>query len=347
MFWLMPLISGLGTWAATGDFKKGLMSGLLGAGIGGIAGALGGAASAGKGVVDAANFATNAANVGKGTADIAGLVKGGAEAGGALANFGIPAGAAQAGAQAAAAAGSSGIQAIGQGANALGQNGNVLRMGAEFLRNKPVTSGLLLSSLISSGMMPTPETQEGGQRGEPFADQGRTTDRHTIDFTGGPPPGPSTYVRGEQFTPDNPYRYGQYEGEKMFFDSPGLERGTNGELPPLPGGSDGNNGGAPEDLLGILGVRGRFPRRRPHVLAGGGRIRGPGDGQSDNIPATGPGMDILLSDGEFVIPADVVSALGAGSTDAGAKRLEGAMAKIRTMSYGSSRQARRPGRVSL
>lgn len=344
MFWLMPLISGLGTWAATGDFKKGLMSGLLGAGIGGIAGALGGAASAGKGVVDAANLATNAANVGKGTADVASLVKGGAEAGGALANFGIP-GAAQAGAQAAAAAGSSGVQAIGQGANALGQNGNVLRMGAEFLRNKPVTSGLLLSSLVSAGMTPSPEGPED-KKGERFADEARTTDRNTLPFTGGPPPGPSTYVRGEQFTPDNPYRYGQYKGEKMFFDSPGLERGTNGELPPLPGGND-SGGGTPKDLLGILGVRGRFPRRRLYVLAGGGRIRGPGDGQSDNIPATGPGMDILLSDGEFVIPADVVSALGAGSTDAGAKRLEGAMAKIRTMSYGSSRQARRPGRVSL
>ena len=325
MFWLMPLISGLGTWAATGDFKKGLMSGLLGAGIGGIAGALGGAASAGKGVVDAANLATNAANVGKGTADIAGLVKGAGDAA-------QGAGAVAQGIQGAAAAGSSGIQAIGQGANAMGQNGNILRMGAEFLRNKPVTSGLLLSSLISSGMMPTPETQEGGQRGEPFADQGRTTDRHTIGFTGGPPPGPSTYVRGEQFTPDNPYRYGQYEGEKMFFDSPGLERGTNGELPPLPGGNDGDNGGIPEDLLGILGVRGRFPRGRPHVLAGGGRIRGPGDGQSDNIPATGPGMDILLSDGEFVTPADVVSALGAGSTAAGGKRPEGSTAQIRTMS---------------
>jgi hypothetical protein len=43
-------------------------------------------------------------------------------------------------------------------------------------------------------------------------------------------------------------------------------------------------------------------------------VGGPGDGQDDQIPA-------LLSDGEFIIPADVVSALGSGSTDAGSKAL--------------------------
>jgi hypothetical protein len=331
----MPLISGLGTWAATGDFKKGLMSGLLGAGIGGIAGALGSAAGAGKAALDATNLATNAstlANVGKGTADVASLVKGGAD-------IAQGAGAVAQGIPGMAAAGSSGIQAIGQGANAMGQNGNVLRMGAEFLRNKPVTSGLLLSSLMSAGMTPTPEGSEP-KKGERFADEGRVVDRHTLPFTGGPPPGPSTYVRGEQFTPDNPYRYGQYEGEKMFFDGPGLERGANGDLPPLPGPSDSGPGGGGG---GIMGVRDYILKRK----ATGGKISGPGDGQSDNIPATGPGMDILLSDGEFVIPADVVSALGAGSTDAGAKRLESAMSKIRTTAYGSSKQARRPGRISL
>jgi len=43
-------------------------------------------------------------------------------------------------------------------------------------------------------------------------------------------------------------------------------------------------------------------------------VGGPGDGQDDHIPA-------LLSDGEFIIPADVVSALGSGSTDAGSDAL--------------------------
>ena len=335
MFWLMPLISGLGTWAATGDFKKGLMSGLLGAGIGGIAGALGnaagGAASAVKGATDAASATQGIGALAKGTADVSSLAG----------NAGNLAQAAQTGVN--------GVQAVGQAANAVtgsGQAQNMLRMGADFLARKPVTSGLMLSSLVSSGLMETPKTPDK-ETPKRFDDEARTVDRHTLPFTGGPPPGPSTYVRGEPQTPDNPYRYGQYEGEKMFFDNPGLERGTNGELPPLPDGGNNDNGGNPGDLLGILGVRGRFRRGHPHAFFGGGKISGPGDGQSDHIPAQGPGFDIRLSDGEFVIPADVVSALGAGSSDAGAKRLESAMSKIRTMSYGSSRQARRPGRVSL
>jgi len=55
---------------------------------------------------------------------------------------------------------------------------------------------------------------------------------------------------------------------------------------------------------------------------GGYAVGGPGDGQSDEIPA-------MLSDGEFVIPADVVSALGSGSTEAGAKQLHRMMEQVR------------------
>ena len=51
-------------------------------------------------------------------------------------------------------------------------------------------------------------------------------------------------------------------------------------------------------------------------------LRGPGDGVSDNIPATiADRQPARLADGEFVIPARIVSELGNGSTDAGAKRL--------------------------
>lgn len=50
-------------------------------------------------------------------------------------------------------------------------------------------------------------------------------------------------------------------------------------------------------------------------MAAGTHVRGPGDGTSDDIPA-------MLSDGEYVIPAHVVSALGNGSNDAGAKMLD-------------------------
>jgi hypothetical protein len=62
---------------------------------------------------------------------------------------------------------------------------------------------------------------------------------------------------------------------------------------------------------------------------GGRLLRGPGDGVSDDIPAViGNRQPARLADGEFVIPARIVSELGNGSTDAGAKRLYAMMDKI-------------------
>ena len=54
----------------------------------------------------------------------------------------------------------------------------------------------------------------------------------------------------------------------------------------------------------------------------GDAVTGPGDGQSDDIPA-------MLADGEFVFPADVVAALGNGSTKAGSDKLYEMMHSIR------------------
>jgi hypothetical protein len=62
---------------------------------------------------------------------------------------------------------------------------------------------------------------------------------------------------------------------------------------------------------------------------GGRMLKGPGDGVSDDIPATINGnQPARLADGEFVIPARIVSELGNGSTDAGAKRLYAMMDRI-------------------
>ena len=55
---------------------------------------------------------------------------------------------------------------------------------------------------------------------------------------------------------------------------------------------------------------------------GGQLLRGPGDGVSDSIPAKiGRNQPARLADGEFVVPARIVSELGNGSTEAGAKQL--------------------------
>jgi hypothetical protein len=73
---------------------------------------------------------------------------------------------------------------------------------------------------------------------------------------------------------------------------------------------------------------------------GGRMLKGPGDGMSDSIPAViGRKQPARLADGEFVVPADVVSHLGNGSTDAGAKRLYGMMDKIRKARTGKKKQA--------
>jgi hypothetical protein len=73
---------------------------------------------------------------------------------------------------------------------------------------------------------------------------------------------------------------------------------------------------------------------------GGRMLKGPGDGMSDSIPASIAGKQpARLADGEFVVPADVVSHLGNGSTDAGAKKLYSMMNKIRKARTGKKKQA--------
>jgi len=76
--------------------------------------------------------------------------------------------------------------------------------------------------------------------------------------------------------------------------------------------------------------------------AGGGRmLKGPGDGMSDNIPATIAGKQpARLANEEFVIPADVVSHLGNGSSEAGAKQLYKMMDRVRQARTGKKTQGK-------
>ena len=64
-----------------------------------------------------------------------------------------------------------------------------------------------------------------------------------------------------------------------------------------------------------------------------------GDGMDDKVPATLEGeQDVMLSDGEFVVPADVVSGIGNGSSDAGARELEDMMTRVRQLRTGKKEQ---------
>ena len=62
---------------------------------------------------------------------------------------------------------------------------------------------------------------------------------------------------------------------------------------------------------------------------GGRLLKGPGDGVSDSIPAViGDRQPARLADGEFVVPARIVSELGNGSTEAGARKLYAMMDRV-------------------
>ena len=111
------------------------------------------------------------------------------------------------------------------------------------------------------------------------------------------------------------------------------------------GGGD-PEGGGPGDARGGFINRGLFDQRyaaggiNRYNLGGysdGGRLlRGPGDGVSDSIPATiGNRQPARLADGEFVVPARIVSELGNGSTEAGARKLYAMMDRVQRARRGT------------
>ena len=75
-----------------------------------------------------------------------------------------------------------------------------------------------------------------------------------------------------------------------------------------------------------------------------GMVKGDGDGMSDEIPFSIEGKQpALLSRDEYVLPADVVSALGNGSSNAGADMLDKFMTDVREKTMGRDRQINQIG----
>ena len=87
-----------------------------------------------------------------------------------------------------------------------------------------------------------------------------------------------------------------------------------------------------QQLAGMSGYQGFAEGGVSHLggYSDGGRLlRGPGDGVSDSIPASiGNRQPARLADGEFVVPARIVSELGNGSTEAGARKLYAMMDRV-------------------
>ena len=103
-----------------------------------------------------------------------------------------------------------------------------------------------------------------------------------------------------------------------------------------PGGSSGDGTGG--EARGGLNLNGKYypPKYAQGGISnlgdysdGGRLLRGPGDGVSDDIPAMiGQKQQARLADGEFVVPARIVSELGNGSTEAGARQLYAMMDRV-------------------
>jgi hypothetical protein len=129
-----------------------------------------------------------------------------------------------------------------------------------------------------------------------------------------------------------PYQNGQYTDQYGYiYDAFGRPIGS------VPGHANG----------GLLGyAQGSMPVGHLGGYSDGGRLlRGPGDGVSDSIPATIGAHNpepARLADGEFVVPARIVSELGNGSTEAGARKLYQMMDRIqknRAHSVGNNKVA--------
>jgi hypothetical protein len=121
--------------------------------------------------------------------------------------------------------------------------------------------------------------------------------------------------------------------------APGMGGGSDASVGDSGAAGGGGGGSATGEARGGLS-----PRFNYHMATGGisdagynlggysdgGRLlRGPGDGVSDSIPAViGKKQPARLADGEFVVPARIVSELGNGSTEAGARKLYAMMDRI-------------------
>ena len=96
-----------------------------------------------------------------------------------------------------------------------------------------------------------------------------------------------------------------------------------------------------EQVQEALGQYGYAQGGLASVAPQGMYLGGPTDGMADQIPATIDNRQpAALSDGEFVIPADVVSHLGNGNSNSGAQHLYGMMDKVRKARTGNSEQGR-------
>ena len=109
----------------------------------------------------------------------------------------------------------------------------------------------------------------------------------------------------------------------------GVASGSGGGAAAMGTGAHGMASGAGAARGGLMAAYAAGGSHLGDYSDGGRLLRGPGDGVSDSIPAMiGKKQPARLADGEFVVPARIVSELGNGSTEAGARKLYAMMDRI-------------------
>jgi hypothetical protein len=311
-------VGGLET-ARTGDIGRGLMAGLGAYGGAGLAGGLSAAAtpaagastgiSAGASAAPAAATSTAPTALGS-TANMANAsntLAGSSLAGPGTSSFGIsatPGASSTLGGISAPAGGSFTTAAPGM------TNAQIAKYGMA------AASPILNDALTPKTVMPELEEDDGPNKGKYLSP----------NFQGYDPRRPNPYYRptglgyaaGGMIDPMQQMPNGGLAALQGMRDGYGASQTMDGNIPQMAGG--GEIGGYSD---------------------GGRMLKGPGDGMSDSIPGViGNKQPARLADGEFVIPADVVSHLGNGSTDAGAKRLYSMMDQVRKARTGTKKQGK-------
>jgi hypothetical protein len=315
--WGAGLIVGGAEALRTGDIGKGLTAGLGaygGAGLGSAAGIGGSAAPA-----TTTSAGTGLSTTGGVGSQTAGLSSG--NLGASSANFGLNAGSAGTGGAAGLTSSANSLYAPNLGASTPGMTGSqIAKYG--FAAATPMLNDALTPPAINPI---TPEKSSGKYISK--------------DFQAYVPNQPDPYYRplGLGYAAE-----GGVMPDDLSYAAGGMidpmQRMPNGGLAALQGMRDGYSP--------ITTTDGNIPQMADGGSIGGysdgGRmLRGPGDGMSDSIPGViGNKQPARLADGEFVVPADVVSHLGNGSTDAGAKRLYGMMDKVRKARTGTKKQGK-------
>lgn len=216
------------------------------------------------------------------------------------------------------------------------------RTAADYTGRVPAWVSQAGVGIAQPGMQPNPQPGvfPGAQPGGfPGAQPGPMKQATPLPYGGNAIPGIASNAVSDGMGPQRPSRPEDRSVLRDWLENYHRTKGGGAPMTGL-GGMDvltGGAGGYPQIPIGgwNYAAGGQTP-------TGLGYLRSHEDGMADRIPATIDGRQpAKLSGGEFVIPADVVSHLGNGNSDAGAKQLHDFMARIRKARTGNQAQGKR------